>query len=48
MELVACASVIIRASRSSVWRALLAPETITQIMPVNEVIAPWRLGERFA
>jgi uncharacterized protein YndB with AHSA1/START domain len=44
---VAHASVVIRAPRSAVWRALLAPETIPKIMPVTEVVAPWRRGEPF-
>lgn len=47
VDLVAHASVVICASRSTVWRALLAPETIPKIMPVVEVVAAWRLGESF-
>ncbi|HEY0881223.1 MAG TPA: SRPBCC domain-containing protein [Archangium sp.] len=38
----------IAAPRETVWNALLTPETLKKIMPVEEVLAPWRLGERFA
>lgn len=47
MAFTARASVIIRAPRSGVWRALLDPETIPMIMPITKVVAPWRLGEAF-
>ncbi|HET9955743.1 MAG TPA: SRPBCC domain-containing protein [Polyangiaceae bacterium] len=47
MDLVAHAGVVIRAPRSAVWRALLAPESIPRILPVTEVVEPWRLGRRF-
>ena len=46
-ERIARASVLIQAPRSVVWSALLAPDTVTKIMPVAEVIAPWRPGEPF-
>jgi uncharacterized protein YndB with AHSA1/START domain len=46
-DLVARASVFIGASRQIVWVSLLLPDTITKIMPVAEVIAPWRAGEPF-
>lgn len=44
---IARASVVIDASRRAVWAALLRPDTIPKIMPVTEVVAPWRVGERF-
>jgi uncharacterized protein YndB with AHSA1/START domain len=44
---VASASLTIQASRRVVWRTLLAPETIPKILPVTEVVSPWRLGESF-
>lgn len=47
MQLAAHAAVTIAASRRTVWRALLAPETIVRIMPVTQVIAGWQLGEPF-
>ncbi len=47
MELVARAAVVILAPPSAVWRALLAAETLPAIMPVTEVILPWRVGEPF-
>lgn len=47
MLLTAQTSIVIRASRSRVWRRLLDPETIPMIMPVTKVVAPWRLGEVF-
>jgi len=47
MDLVARASVVIRAPRRAVWSALLAPATIPEILPVSEVVQGWRLGEPF-
>lgn len=46
-ELVARASLVIHAPRASAWQRLLAPETITRILPVTEVVLPWRGGEPF-
>lgn len=46
-NLVARASVLVAAPRRAVWDALLAPETITKIMPVEEVVAAWRVGRPF-
>ncbi len=43
---VAHVAVVIRAPRSAVWAALVGPETIGKIMPV-EVVSPWRAGEAF-
>jgi uncharacterized protein YndB with AHSA1/START domain len=47
MDLVAHTAVVIRASRRAVWRSLMAPETVPQIMPVTKVVVPWRLGQPF-
>lgn len=46
-ELVARATILIEASPSHVWRVLLEPNTILQMVPVTEVLEPWRLGEAF-
>lgn len=46
-SLVARASARIAAPPSAVWSALLRPETVPRILPVTEVVAPWRPGERF-
>jgi len=46
-QLVARASVVVAAPRAAVWATLLAPETVKRIMPVVDVIAGWRAGERF-
>jgi uncharacterized protein YndB with AHSA1/START domain len=48
MDLIAKATVLIRAPRSAVWCALMAPETIPQIMPVTKVVAPWRPNAPFS
>jgi uncharacterized protein YndB with AHSA1/START domain len=44
----AFASVLIAAPRSRVWEVLVRPDTIFQIMPVQEVISEWRPATAFA
>lgn len=45
--LVARVSVVIEAPRQTVWATLVAPDTITKITPVSEVVAPWRPSAAF-
>jgi len=47
-DLLARAVVEISASRERIWDTLLAPATIRRILPVDEVLLPWRAGEPFA
>lgn len=47
-DLLARAVVDIAAPRVRVFSALLEPATIRRILPVDEVLLPWRVGEPFA
>lgn len=47
MDLVARADVVIDAPAKNVWQILMAPETAVRILPITEVLAPWRVGEPF-
>lgn len=45
--LIARASVVIASSPAATWDALLRPETIMKMLPLREVILPWRSGQPF-
>jgi uncharacterized protein YndB with AHSA1/START domain len=47
MQPQAYASIDIQAEPASVWQVLVAPQTVTKIMPVTEVVDTWREGEPF-
>ncbi len=44
---IARTSVVVAAARSIVWEVILDPATPPRIMPVTEVLAPWKLGSSF-
>ncbi len=44
---IAQASVDVQAPPHAVWRCLVAPQTVTNIMPVTEVVHAWQEGAPF-
>src|SRR3954464_14044951 len=45
--LIARASVVVASSPEATWDVLLRSETIAKMLPIREVVLPWRSGQPF-